>query len=68
MTTHSIQTVWREQKFFDTEIDGHTITIDLGKEQGGDDAGPRPKNSCWFRLPDVRDSTWWRLYGRCVLS
>lgn len=43
MATHSIQTIWRKNNIFDTEIDGHTITIDLGKEQGGDDAGPRPK-------------------------
>lgn len=43
MATHSIKTVWRENNIFDTEIDGHTITIDLSKEAGGDDAGPRPK-------------------------
>jgi len=43
MATHSIKTVWRENNIFDTEIDGHTITIDLPKEAGGDDAGPRPK-------------------------
>lgn len=43
MATHSIKTVWRENNIFDTEIDGHTITIDLPKEANGDDAGPRPK-------------------------
>lgn len=43
MTTHSIKTVWRENNIFDTELDGHTLTIDLSKEAGGDDAGPRPK-------------------------
>jgi len=43
MATHSIKTVWRENNIFDTEIDGHTITIDLPKEAGGNDAGPRPK-------------------------
>jgi putative redox protein len=43
MATHSIKTVWREQNIFDTEIDGHTITIDLSEEAGGSDAGPRPK-------------------------
>ena len=43
MATHSIETIWRENNIFDTEIDGHTLSIDLGKEQGGDDAGPRPK-------------------------
>lgn len=43
MTTHSIKTVWRENNIFDTRIDGHTITIDLAKDGGGDDVGPRPK-------------------------
>lgn len=43
MATHSITTVWRENNIFDTEIDGHTITIDLPKEAGGNDAGARPK-------------------------
>lgn len=43
MATHSIKTVWRENNIFDTELDGHTLTIDLAKEAGGDDAGPRPK-------------------------
>lgn len=41
--THSTKTVWRENNIFDTEIDGHTLTIDLAKDAGGDDAGPRPK-------------------------
>lgn len=43
MATHSIKTVWRENNIFDTEIDGHTLTIDLAEEAGGNDAGPRPK-------------------------
>ncbi len=43
MAMHSIQTVWRKNNIFDTEIDGHKITIDLAKEAGGNDAGPRPK-------------------------
>lgn len=43
MATHSIKTTWRENNIFDTEMDGHTVTIDLAKEAGGDDAGPRPK-------------------------
>lgn len=43
MTTHSIETVWRENNIFDSEIDGHSVTIDLAKDAGGDDAGPRPK-------------------------
>ena len=43
MATHSIKTVWRKNKIFDTELDGHLITTDRSKEEGGDDAGPRPK-------------------------
>src|SRR5690554_2283863 len=43
MATHTIKTVWRENNIFDTEVDGHTITIDLPEEAGGNDAGPRPK-------------------------
>ncbi len=43
MATHSIKTVWRENNIFDTVIDGHTLTIDLAEEAGGNDAGPRPK-------------------------
>lgn len=44
MAAYSIQTIWRENNIFDTDIDGHTVTIDLGEEAGGNDAGPRPKN------------------------
>lgn len=43
MTTHSIKTVWRKNNIFDTELDGHKLTIDLSKEADGDNAGPRPK-------------------------
>ena len=40
---HSIKTVWRENNIFDTELDGHSLTIDLAEEAGGNNAGPRPK-------------------------
>jgi putative redox protein len=43
MAKHTIKTIWRKDNIFDTDVDGHTITIDLGKEDGGEDAGPRPK-------------------------
>lgn len=43
MVTHTTKTVWRENNIFDTEIDGHSITIDLSEEAGGNNAGPRPK-------------------------
>ncbi|MEN6588803.1 MAG: OsmC family protein [Proteiniphilum sp.] len=43
MATHTIQTNWRENNIFDTEIDGHTITIDNPTEAGSESAGPGPK-------------------------
>lgn len=43
MTLHSIKTVWKENNIFETDVDGHNIVIDLAKEEGGNDAGPRPK-------------------------
>ncbi len=43
MAQHSTKTVWRENNIFDTDLEGHKITIDLGKEAEGDNAGPRPK-------------------------
>lgn len=43
MTQHTIQTIWKNENTFETEIDGHKVIIDLGKESGGSDNGPRPK-------------------------
>lgn len=43
MTKHSITTHWRGNTNFETDLDGHTIAIDLSKESGGEDKGPRPK-------------------------
>ena len=43
MSRHSIKTIWKENNIFSTDIDGHTVTIDLGENQGGQDKGPRPK-------------------------
>lgn len=43
MTKHSINTVWKENNIFETDLDGHKIVIDLATEAGGSDAGPRPK-------------------------
>ena len=38
MATHSIKTSWRENNIFDTDLDGHTVTIDLAEESGGNNA------------------------------
>jgi putative redox protein len=43
MATNSINSVHQGGMNFTTLIDGHSITIDLGKAAGGGDAGPGPK-------------------------
>ena len=34
---------WKNNMAFETEINGHKITIDANEESGGNDTGPRPK-------------------------
>lgn len=34
---------WVKDTTFETELDGHPITIDTAVEKGGNDKGPRPK-------------------------
>lgn len=43
MTNHIIQTIWKDENAFETNLDGHQIVIDLGEEAGGSNKGPRPK-------------------------
>ncbi|MEP6926638.1 MAG: OsmC family protein [Ginsengibacter sp.] len=43
MATNSINSVYKGGMNFTTLIDGHTITVDLNKEGGGNDEGPGPK-------------------------
>ncbi len=40
---HFIDLAWKGNMAFETDMDGHQVTIDAGKESGGDDLGPRPK-------------------------
>ncbi|MFT4072455.1 MAG: OsmC family protein [Dysgonamonadaceae bacterium] len=40
---HEITSVWKGKNRFETELDGHKLVIDTGAEDGGDNAGPRPK-------------------------
>lgn len=40
----TVSTRWLEDMAFETEIDGHKITIDAKPEVGGKDRGPRPKS------------------------
>ncbi len=39
----SVKTRWLDNMGFISEIDGHHIKLDLSRENGGDDRGPRPK-------------------------
>ena len=39
----SIDLTWLENMTFESEINGHKIKVDAGEENGGDDAGHRPK-------------------------
>ena len=34
---------WIKNMAWETEVNGHKLTIDAGEENGGDDMGPRPK-------------------------
>ncbi|MEO8765796.1 MAG: OsmC family protein [Ginsengibacter sp.] len=43
MPTNSIDSVHKGGMNFTTVINGHNITIDLGKASGGNDEGPGPK-------------------------
>ena len=43
MTQHHIDTVFKGGMAFETNIGGHTITIDANPEFGGQDLGPSPK-------------------------
>lgn len=40
---HIVDLNWKHNMAFETDMDGHMITIDADKESGGDDLGPRPK-------------------------
>ncbi|HOH59484.1 MAG TPA: OsmC family protein [Candidatus Cloacimonadota bacterium] len=39
----TVSTKWAGNMTFDALVTGHHIVMDLAKESGGDDAGPRPK-------------------------
>ena len=39
---HKVKTTWKDKMAFDSQIDNHTIRIDIGGELG-DDSGPSPK-------------------------
>ena len=40
---HVLDLAWKQNMAFETDMDGHKLTIDASKEGGGDDLGPRPK-------------------------
>lgn len=43
MMKHEINLQWLEKMAFETEVNGHKITLDASDEVGGEDKGPRPK-------------------------
>ena len=40
---HVVNMSWTDKVAFETELDGHKLTIDATEEVGGSDLGPRPK-------------------------
>ena len=40
---HTIDLAWKESMTFETEMDGHVLTLDAAPDSGGNDRGPRPK-------------------------
>ena len=40
---HTIEAIWQGKMKFDAVVNGHHLMMDLSKEAGGEDAGPRPK-------------------------
>ena len=43
MSKKEIYIDWQGDMSFETELDGHKITIDAAPEVGGNNKGPRPK-------------------------
>jgi putative redox protein len=40
---HLVNTSWKGNMQFETEVNGHKFIMDAPSELGGDDSGPRPK-------------------------
>ncbi|GAP69661.1 uncharacterized OsmC-related protein [Bacteroidales bacterium 6E] len=40
---HLVDLAWKKNLAFETDLDGHPLTIDASIEAGGDNLGPRPK-------------------------
>ena len=40
---HVIDLAWKERMTFETDLDGHVLTLDAMPDSGGNDSGPRPK-------------------------
>jgi putative redox protein len=40
---HVVDLSWLKNMAFETDLDGHKLTIDASAEGGGEDLGPRPK-------------------------
>lgn len=40
---HVFDLAWKERMTFETDLDGHVLTLDAMPDSGGNDRGPRPK-------------------------
>ncbi len=40
---HKVSTSWKKDMVFESEVNGHTLTMDAPEAAGGKDQGPRPK-------------------------
>ena len=47
---------WKKDSTFETQMDGHTVTIDTSKEGGGTGSGVRPKALMLVAWPDAAGS------------
>lgn len=50
MNTHKLDLQWNDKMSFNTEINGHKITLDAAGDVGGEDKGPRPKQMMLLSL------------------
>lgn len=46
----SLNVNWAKGMAFETELNGHKLTVDTNEEFGGNDTGPRPKALMMFSL------------------
>ena len=53
-----VDVTWTAGMQFETEINGQTIAIDPGTENGGTGDGVRPNLLCWLHLLGAQEWMW----------